>query len=245
MTAAAAPHLPSAIEHIATDALIPYARNSRTHSPEQVAQIAASIREFGFTNPVLIDEHGTIIAGHGRTMAAQQLGLAVVPCIRLLHLTDAQRRAYVIADNQLALQAGWDMATLARELEDLAAESFDLQLIGFGAAELDSVNAHKLPSISELKEIESRADKPANPDEARAESEARREMQDTTAAGQLPIVPQYAEHHEAFVILCDNTIDEAWIRSRLGLEKPMRSYKDVKAQRANVVTVAQLRKAFI
>ena len=233
------------IEQWPTAKLLPYARNARTHSDDQVAQIAASIAEFGFTNPVLIDEHGTIIAGHGRTLAAQQLGLAAVPCIRLSYLSDAQRRAYVIADNKLAEQAGWDMATLARELEDLAAESFDLQLIGFGAAELDSVNAHKLPSISEMKEIEARADQPANPDEARAEADARREMQDTTGVGQLPIVPQYAEHHEAFVILCDNTIDEAWIRNRLGLEQPMRSYKDVKAQRANVVTVAQLRKAFI
>lgn len=134
--ATATPHLPTDIEHIATDALIPYARNSRTHSPEQVAQLAASIREFGFTNPVLIDEHDTIIAGHGRVMAAQQIGLTHVPCIRLSHLSAAQRRAYVIADNKLAEQAGWDTATLSRELEDLAAESFDLALLGFGEDEL-------------------------------------------------------------------------------------------------------------
>lgn len=130
------PHLPSAIEHLSTDALIPYARNSRTHSPEQVAQLARSIAQFGFTNPVLIDEHNTLIAGHGRVMAAQQLGLALVPAIRLGHLSDAQRRAYVIADNKLAEQAGWDMATLAREVEDLSAEGFDLDLLGFGDDEL-------------------------------------------------------------------------------------------------------------
>ena len=130
------PHLPSTLEHIATDALIPYARNSRTHSPEQVADLARSIEQFGFTNPVLIDEHNTLIAGHGRVMAAQRIGMAVVPAIRLLHLSDAQRRAYVIADNQLALQAGWDMATLAREVEDLMAESFDVSLLGFGDDEL-------------------------------------------------------------------------------------------------------------
>lgn len=133
---AAALHLPKRIEHLALYAIIPYARNSRTHSPEQVAQIAASIREFGFTNPVLIDPAGTIIAGHGRVMAAAQLGLAKVPCIRLAHLTDAQRRAYVIADNKLAEQAGWDMATLARELEDLMEGQFDIDLLGFGADEL-------------------------------------------------------------------------------------------------------------
>lgn len=130
------PHLPSTIEHLATDALIPYARNSRTHSPEQVAQLARSIENFGFTNPVLIDEHNTLIAGHGRVMAAQRLGLAVVPAIRLLHLSDAQRRAYVIADNKLALNAGWDMAALAREVEDLQEVDFDLDLLGFGEDEL-------------------------------------------------------------------------------------------------------------
>lgn len=134
-----APHLPSAIEHLPTDALVPYARNSRTHSPEQVAQIAASIREFGFTNPVLIDANNTLIAGHGRVMAAQHLGLPTVPAIRLAHLTDAQRRAYVIADNKLAENAGWDMATLAREVEDLNAGGYDLELLGFGADELSSL----------------------------------------------------------------------------------------------------------
>jgi ParB-like chromosome segregation protein Spo0J len=137
--APAAPHLPDAIEHLPTDALVPYARNSRTHSPEQVAQIAASIREFGFTNPVLIDANNTLIAGHGRVMAAQQLGLASVPAIRLAHLSDAQRRAYVIADNQLALNAGWDMSALARELEDLSGEGFDIDLLGFGADELTAL----------------------------------------------------------------------------------------------------------
>lgn len=139
------PHLPSAIEHIATDALIPYARNSRTHSPEQVADLARSIEQFGFTNPVLIDEHNTLIAGHGRVMAAQRIGLALVPAIRLLHLNDAQRRAYVIADNQLALQAGWDMATLAREVEDLTADGYDIDLLGFGADELSGLLGNDAP----------------------------------------------------------------------------------------------------
>ena len=134
-----APHLPDTIEHLATDALVPYARNSRTHSPEQVAQIAASIREFGFTNPVLIDANNTLIAGHGRVMAAQHLGLPTVPAIRLAHLTDAQRRAYVIADNKLAENAGWDMATLAREVEDLTADGYDIDLLGFGADELTAL----------------------------------------------------------------------------------------------------------
>jgi ParB-like chromosome segregation protein Spo0J len=96
------------IEQIPTAELVPYARNSRTHSDEQVAQIAASIREFGFCNPVLIDDKGTIIAGHGRVMAATRMELEAVPCLRLSHLTDAQKRAYVIADNRIALNAGWN-----------------------------------------------------------------------------------------------------------------------------------------
>ena len=134
-----APHLPDQIEHLSTDTLVPYARNSRTHSPEQVAQIAASIKEFGFTNPVLIDANNTLIAGHGRVMAAQSIGLPSVPAIRLAHLTAAQRRAYVIADNKLAENAGWDMATLAREVEDLTADGYDIDLLGFGADELTAL----------------------------------------------------------------------------------------------------------
>jgi len=130
------PHLPDTIDHIATDVLIPYARNSRTHSPEQVQAVANSIKEFGFTNPVLIDANKTIIAGHGRVMAAQLLGLATVPCITLAHLTDAQRRAYVIADNKLAELSGWDAKLLAREVEDLMAEQFNMDLIGFSGDEL-------------------------------------------------------------------------------------------------------------
>ena len=124
------------LEYIALETLIPYARNSRTHSDAQVAQIAASIREFGFTNPILIDAEGGIIAGHGRTMAARKLGLDEVPCIRLKNLTDAQKKAYIIADNKLALNAGWDDEMLKVELTELKDLDFDLSLIGFDADEL-------------------------------------------------------------------------------------------------------------
>lgn len=124
------------IESVPIESLIPYARNARTHSEEQVAQIAGSIREFGFTNPVLIDCDGGIIAGHGRVMAARRLGLDEVPCIRLTHLTEMQRRAYIIADNKLALNAGWDEEMLALEFEELRGDDFDLSLIGFDAGEL-------------------------------------------------------------------------------------------------------------
>jgi len=128
------------IEQVKIEALIPYARNSRTHSDGQVAQIAASIKEFGFTNPVLIDETGSIIAGHGRVMAARKLGLADLPSIRLTHLTEAQKKAYVIADNKLALNAGWDDEMLAVELTDLKDMSFDLDMTGFTADEIAALN---------------------------------------------------------------------------------------------------------
>lgn len=128
------------IEQVGIEALVPYARNSRTHSDEQVAQIAGSIREFGFTNPVLIGADNSIIAGHGRVKAARKLGLESVPCIRLGHLTEAQKRAYVIADNKLALNAGWDDELLKLELISLRDdESFDLNLTGFNEIELSAL----------------------------------------------------------------------------------------------------------
>ena len=125
------------IEQIPVDRLIPYARNSRTHSDEQVAQIASSIREFGFTNPVLIDGNDGIIAGHGRVLGARKLGMDAEPCVRLEHLTETQKRAYIIADNKLALNAGWDDELLRLELEELNVEEFKMELLGFDANELN------------------------------------------------------------------------------------------------------------
>lgn len=119
--------------------LIPYARNSQTHSPAQISRLAEMITEFGWTNPVLVDGKRGIIAGHGRVMAAQQLGMAMVPTIELRHLTDKQKRAYVIADNQSARLAGTDRDILASELLDLRTEGFDLSLTGFDALELDNL----------------------------------------------------------------------------------------------------------
>lgn len=121
------------------DDLIPYANNSRTHSEDQVNQVASSIKEFGFTNPILIDEDGGIIAGHGRTLAAKKLGIDEVPCIVLDGLTDAQKKAYVIADNKLALNSGWDNDMLRLELESLAEMDFDLELTGFSDEELSQL----------------------------------------------------------------------------------------------------------
>lgn len=130
-------NLPDTIEKRSIDTLIPYARNSRTHSDEQVAQIAASMREWGWTSPVLITEDATIIAGHGRVMAAQRLGLKEVPCIVAKGWTEAQKKAYVIADNKLALNAGWDNELLKVEVEDLQASDFLIDLLGFKDWEIE------------------------------------------------------------------------------------------------------------
>lgn len=140
------------IVHKQTETLTPYARNSRTHSSNQVAKLADSIREFGFTNPVLIDATGGIIAGHGRVMAARKLGMESVPCIVLAHLTEAQRRAYVIADNKLAeIGSGWDEKTLGLELADLRGLNFDLGLIGFDGGAIESaLNPPELKTGLEL-----------------------------------------------------------------------------------------------
>ena len=129
-------HPADKIEKWGIEKLIPYARNSRTHSAEQVGQIAASIKEWGFTNPILVDEDGGILAGHGRTLAAQKLGLTEVPVVVAKGWSDAKKRAYVIADNKLALNAGWDDEMLRLELSEIGDLGFDLELTGFSAEEI-------------------------------------------------------------------------------------------------------------
>lgn len=133
--------------------LVPYARNARTHSPEQVAQIAASIREWGWTTPVLVDEGGTLIAGHGRVMAARQLGIAEIPVMVATGWTDAQKRAYVLADNKLALNAGWDTELLKVELGELQAEGFDLELTGFSGDEIGKLMAETTEGLTDPDEV--------------------------------------------------------------------------------------------
>ena len=136
--------------------LIPYALNSRTHSDSQVAQIAASIKEFGFLNPIIVDGENGIIAGHGRVLAAQKLGMESLPVVEASHLTDAQRKAYVIADNRLALNAGWDNEILSTELAELSELDFDLDLLGFDEKEL--------AALLEPEQVEGLTDEDAVPD---------------------------------------------------------------------------------
>jgi DNA modification methylase len=144
------------IKTVTVDKLIPYVRNSRTHSDAQIAQIAASIKEFGWTNPILVDAENGIIAGHGRLMAARKLGYKEVPVIELKDMTETQKRAYVIADNQLALNAGWDFSLLSLEVADLKENDFDLDLLGFDPKELEK--------LLEPEEVEGLTDEDAVPE---------------------------------------------------------------------------------
>ena len=126
-------------EKVSIDKLIPYARNARTHSKEQINQLRASLREFGFVSPCIIDKEYNIIAGHGRVLAAREEGMTEIPCVFAEHLTDAQKRAYILADNRLALNAGWDEEMLSVELSDLQGNAFDLSLLGFSDAEMNKL----------------------------------------------------------------------------------------------------------
>lgn len=150
------------IEVWPVERLVPYARNARTHSDEQIAQIAASIVEFGFTNPILVDSNAGIVAGHGRLLAAKKLGLEEVPVIVLDHLTETQRRAYVLADNRLALNAGWNDELLAEELAAIDAEGFDLGVLGFTDDELEGLLAEEAPAGTEPAAEEEIAEAPAD-----------------------------------------------------------------------------------
>src|SRR5512146_3231626 len=143
--------------------LVPYAKNARTHSPEQVAQIAASIVEFGFNAPILVDSNAGIIAGHGRLLAARKLGLDEVPVVVLDHLSETQRRAYIIADNKLALNAGWDEKVLAEELHDLTGDGLDLRLVGFSDDELEALLAEDDAADDQQEEEEQVPEEPAQP----------------------------------------------------------------------------------
>lgn len=136
------------------DELIPYARNARTHSAEQVSKIAGSIKEFGFLNPVIISEDGGILAGHGRVLAAQKLGLKEVPCIEESHLTEIQKKAYILADNKIALDAGWDEEMLKIEFNELSNLDFDISLTGFEKTEIETLLEEQEEKEDTSKEVD-------------------------------------------------------------------------------------------
>lgn len=224
------------IEFLNPKALTPHPQNSRKHSDEQIQQLMASITQFGFNGTILIDENNVILAGHGRTQAMIRLGRETIPCLRKEGLTELEKRAYVIADNAIGLNSEWDEDVLNSEVAMLLENGFDISDFGIPVGALAELEAPPADTLEDVRELEAKAD-----DAPVTKEEFEKEMERTDTAGALPIVPQYAEHHEAFIILCDNAIDEAWLRNKLGLEEPMKSYKDVKSLRANVITCAQFR----
>lgn len=143
--------------------LIPYARNARTHSPEQIRRLRASLREFGFVNPVLIDGAGNIIAGHGRVLAAEAEGMTEVPCVLVEHLSDVQRRAYILADNRLAEMSGWDMEMVSLELGEIQMEGLDLTITGFDAADLEMEDPGAEPEAAQEDDDDGEPDESAPP----------------------------------------------------------------------------------
>ncbi len=136
-------------EKVDLDRLVPYARNARTHSKEQILQLRSSLREFGFVNPIIVDKELNIIAGHGRLLAAKAEGLSEVPCVFAEHLTETQKRAYILADNRLALNAGWDEELLALEFGELKDLGFDLELTGFGVDEIEKLFAADIGEVQD------------------------------------------------------------------------------------------------
>jgi len=224
------------IERIDPNALTPHPDNSMKHGDDQLTQLVASFEQFGFNGVIVIDENNVVLAGHGRRLAAIRMGMETVPCLRRAGLSDAQKRAYIIADNQIGRNSEWDEDVLSQQLEMLSADGFDLSSLGISTAALASIQDPDETTAEKVRDLEQQTEKaPVTPEVLE------KEMANKAAQGLLPIVPVYAEHHEAFIILCDNSVDEAWLRNKLGLESPMQSYKDVKSQRANVITVQQLR----
>lgn len=142
------------IEHLHVSTLIPYANNAREHSEEQVSQIAASIKEFKFNNPVLVDKTHGIVAGHGRVLAAKKLGLETVPCIRLDHLSEIQKKAYILADNKLTLNSKWNPELLHLELETITESDLDINILGFNDLEIQTVLSEELEILDESEKID-------------------------------------------------------------------------------------------
>ncbi|MCI5123148.1 MAG: hypothetical protein D3925_01395 [Candidatus Electrothrix sp. AR5] len=151
------------IRYIKTGDLLPYARNARTHSDVQVNQIASSIKEFGFNNPILVDGNNQIIAGHGRLLACEKLGITEVPTVCLEHLSETQKRAYILADNQLALKAGWDEELLKLEIQELQGLDFDISIAGFDSEDLAGIFPVELQSVEDDNEADIIPETPTDP----------------------------------------------------------------------------------
>ena len=221
---------PLNIEHLKIEAITPYAHNPKTHPPEQIEKLARVIERFGFRVPVLVDEKNVLIAGHGRLLAAQKLELKTIPAIRAKGLTPDQVKEYRIADNKLAELSTWDYTAMAHD---------------FTLAELETLAPDMGLSETDLEAFMDAA--ALTPEEARAAADqaARDGRFDQNMTGpvnpKMAIVPQYLETYEAFIIVCQNQIDEVFMREALGLEELQKSYIDKKVRRANILTVEQFK----
>lgn len=188
------------------DDLIPYARNARTHSKDQINQIAGSIKEFGFISPVIIDNKGGVIAGHGRLMAAQKLGLKEVPCVIESHLTENQKRAYILADNRLALNAGWDREMMNIELSELKADDFDLEMLGFSENEVNYF-------LTDLSEFMSSKDVKDAEEEEESEIDVVTEGATVTKPGDVWILGAHR-------LICGDSTDADTVKKLMGDRRP-------------------------
>ena len=193
----------TAIKKISVSDLIPYANNSRTHSDEQVLQIASSIKEFGFINPVIVDGENGIIAGHGRVMAAKKLGLMDVPCVDASHLSEAQKKAYIIADNKLALNAGWDDDILRIELDMLTELDFDLSLTGFSDEELQA--------ICQVEELAPEYEEDADGEVIEPPPEPKTKDGDVWILGKHRLMCGDSTSIDALEKLCNNQLVDMWL----------------------------------
>ena len=193
----------TAIKKISVSDLIPYANNSRTHSDEQVLQIASSIKEFGFINPVIVDGENGIIAGHGRVMAAKKLGLMDIPCVDASHLSEAQKKAYIIADNKLALNAGWDDDILRIELDMLTELDFDLSLTGFSDEELQA--------ICQVEEIAPEYEEDADGEIIEPPPEPKTKEGDVWILGKHRLMCGDSTSIDALEKLCNNQLVDMWL----------------------------------
>jgi len=204
------------IEQMLVSELIPYASNARIHSKSQISQIAASIKEFGFNNPILCDGSKGIIAGHGRLLAAQKLGLEKLPVIELCHLSETQKKAFLLAENKLTDNGGWDKDVIQAELEALSIENFDISLTGFDLNDL---------LIKRDRDLDDKH---------------------TDQNCEMPIVPDFFENHQCFLIVTHSQIDEQFVREIFDLNKNYKSESgDKKERKTNVIDVENLRSAWI